>query len=633
MTTTRSRSSRLITPELATRVATVPTGADWLHESKLDGYRVQCHVTAGRCVLLTRNGLDWTDRFPAIQKDALAVAGTRDMILDGEVVVRGTRTLSAFQALQRAVTERATDRARYWVFDLLAYDGTDLRSLPLDTRRAALRDVLAHAAHQRHLRLTQERRGSPTQLMAAARKRGDEGIISKRRSAPYRAGRTLDWLKIKHAQQDEFVVIGYTAPQGVREHFGALLVATRPAGGTALQYAGRVGSGFDAAILRALVDRLQPRASAPAQLTSKATLPRDVQWVKPALVISARFAEWTADGLLRQATFDGIREDKAMREITRERVQPTDQPTVPAVTTPTSGTHDGISHADRVVYADGAVTKGDIADYIDAVAPLMLPHIAGRPLSLLRCPSGAAGHCFFQKHWSPAAGAGVVTRDVKESDGSTDAYAVAQSAADLRALVQANVLEMHVWGSSFPAIERPDRIIFDLDPGPRVSWMAVCDAARLVRDMLTGAGLTSWVKLSGGKGLHVTVPVSGALTWDQATMFSKLVATRIAADAPKHFTSKMAKSGRTGRIFIDWMRNTRGATAIAPWSLRARAGAPIAMPLTWAELDDVTRGDLMTITDVIHYLRSLPTDPWHDLLACRQRLSAAAVRAIGEHAG
>ncbi len=620
MNVTRARAPRLIPPQLATRVAAVPTGADWLHESKLDGYRMQCHVSDGHCVLLTRNGLDWTDRFESIRKDAISVAGERDIVLDGEVVLRGRGGHSAFQALQRAVTEGSTDRARYWAFDVLSYDGMDLRMLPLERRRAALREILKRGARQTHVTFSQERRGSPTQLMAAARTRGDEGIISKRRSAPYHSGRSLDWVKTKLGQQDEFVVIGYTAPRGAREHFGALLVATRQVGTEPLRYAGRVGSGFDATTLRALRARLKPRMSAPLDLTSEAALPRGVHWVAPALVISVNFAEWTADGLLRQATFGGIREDKAMQDVEREEVR---------TSAPIAHSAPDISHADRVVYAEGLITKGDIAEYFDAVAPLMLPHISGRPLSLLRCPSGAAGHCFFQKHWTSAAGTGMTTREVTEADGSTDAYALALSAMDLRALVQANVLELHVWGSTYPTIERPDRIIFDLDPGPRVTWPDVCDAARRIRDVLETAGLKSWVKLSGGKGLHVTVPVSGPLTWEQASMFSKLLATRVATDAPTLFTSKAAKAGRTGRIFIDWMRNSRGATAIAPWSLRARAGAPVAMPLSWAELDDVPRGDLMTLTDVIHYLRSSPADPWKSLLACKQRVSAAMVKTVG----
>ncbi len=586
-----------------------------MHESKLDGYRIQCHVSKGRTVLLTRNGLDWTTKFPSIQREASAIAGHHDVVFDGEIVMPVKRGNSAFQALQHAITEQTTARVNYWVFDLLHYDGLDLRPLPLDERRAALRAVLAAATVRAHVKLSREQKGDPAKLLAAACANGEEGLISKRRSAPYHAGRSMDWLKIKCGQQDEFVVIGFTAPQGSREHIGALLVATRTKARGALQYAGRVGSGMDSAMLRTLVTRLTKRDEKPEGLTSRAALPRGVQWVEPTLVINANFAEWTSDGLLRQATFGGIREDKSMQSVTRERSA--------------SAMSVEITHADRIVYTESGIRKRDIAEYFEAVAPLMLPHIAGRPLSLLRCPGGAASACFFQKHWTAAQGHNVTTREVAEADGTTDPYAVATSASDLAALVQSNALEIHAWGSKFPSLEKPDRIIFDLDPGPGVTWDAIRDAAREVRDRLQDAGLRSWVKLSGGKGLHVTVPLTGAMTWDQATLFSKLVATRLASDEPKRFTSTMAKSARGGRIFIDWMRNARGATAIAPWSLRARAGAPIAMPILWEELDDIARGDLMSIGDVMAYLRSSPPDPWGDLLRTKQRFTAAMVRTIG----
>ncbi len=586
-----------------------------MHESKLDGYRIQCHVLKGNVVLLTRNGLDWTAKFPSIQREAAAIAGNRDVVFDGEIVMPVKRGNSAFQALQRAITEQNTARVTYWVFDLLHYDGLDLRRLPLDERRAALRAVLAAATVQAHVKLSREQKGDPAKLLATACANGEEGIISKRRSAPYRAGRSMDWLKIKGGQQDEFVVIGVTAPQGSRQHIGALLVATRTTAGSALRYAGRVGSGMDTAMLRTIFTRLRQRDEKPEGLTAAAALPRGVQWVEPTLVINANFAEWTFDGLLRQATFGGIREDKPMQSVTRER----------RVSAPTIE----LTHADRIVYAESGIRKRDIAKYVEAVAPLMLPHIAGRPLSLLRCPGGAASACFFQKHWTAAQGHNITTREVVEADGTTDPYAVATNARDLAALVQSNALEIHVWGSKFPSLEKPDRIIFDLDPGPGVTWDAIRAAARDVRDRLQDAGLCSWVKLSGGKGLHVTVPLTGAMTWDQATLFSKLVATRLATDEPKRFTSTMAKSARGGRIFIDWMRNVRGATAIAPWSLRARAGAPIAMPILWEELDDITRGDLMSIGDVMEYLRSSPVDPWRDLFTTKQRFTAAMARTIG----
>jgi bifunctional non-homologous end joining protein LigD len=617
VTATRSqfRIPKLLTPALATRVADVPAGTDWMHESKLDGYRIQCHVSGGVATLLTRNGLDWTARFPVIQKEAQLVAADRTLIIDGEVVMPAAKGSSPFQALQRAVTEHMTARALYWVFDLLWYDDMDLRRLPLLERRRALRTMLAGAPSQRHIRITREKKGAPDSLLATACARGDEGIISKRRSAPYHAGRSTDWLKIKCGQQDEFVVIGFTPPRGSRKNIGALLLATRPRANGVLEYAGRVGSGMDDQMLRGLHDRLRAVSTRPAGVTSRAPFPRVVQWVDPTLVINVNFAEWTSDGLLRQGTFAGIREDRSMKSVTRERIA-----SAATVT---------LTHANRVVYAESGVRKMDIAAYVDAVAPLMLPHISGRPLSVLRCPSGADAACFFQKHWTAAQGHQVTTRDIAEADGTTDPYAVATNAGDLAALVQSNALEIHMWGAKFPAIEKPDRIIFDLDPDPTVSWNDVCDAARAVRELLGAAGLASWVKLSGGKGLHVTVPISGAMTWDQASTFSKLVATRMAAEAPQRFTSAMAKSARKGRIFIDWMRNTRGATAVAPWSLRARAGAPIAMPLLWEELDGIPRGDLMSIGDVMDYLRSGPADPWKLMLEVKQRLTAAVVSSLG----
>lgn len=608
-------SAILIPPALATRVDRVPTGPEWLHEPKLDGYRIQCHLRARASTLLTRSGLDWSARFPAVVAATRELAGRRDMVLDGEIVMPSRRGASAFQSLQRAVKEQSTARVVYWVFDLLEYDGLDLRSLPLTERRMALQRLLSGRGGAARVRMTRELRGAPDSLLARACAVGGEGIISKRRDGAYPSGRSGGWLKIKCGQQDEFVVVGSTAPRGSRQHIGALLLATRHEAQGALRFAGRVGSGFDAPMLAALAARLVRRDGAPDELTFVGAVPRNVQWVEPDLVINASFAEWTVDGLLRQATFGGIREDKPVTGIQREQIMAT------------PGTV--MSHGERLVFPEAGIHKRDVADYLVAVSPLMLPHITGRPLSLLRCPSGAHAQCFFQKHWKPTRGATIATRTVAEADGSNDAYAVVTTTDDLLALAQMNVLEIHAWGSRFPSVEKPDRIILDLDPGPDVSWADVCGAARQVRDLLAAHGLESWVKLTGGKGLHVTVPVSGATTWDQVSLFGKLIATRMASDEPRRFTSTMAKRARTGKIFIDWMRNNRGSTAVAPWSIRARTGGPIAMPLSWDELDGVPRGDLMTIPDVIDFLRTSPDDPWSDLLTKRQRITTAMVHAIG----
>ncbi|MBC7841604.1 MAG: DNA ligase D [Gemmatimonadaceae bacterium] len=609
------RATALIPPALATRVDVVPEGAEWLHEPKLDGYRIQCHVKDRTATLLTRNGLDWSAKFPALSATALGIAPRKDLILDGEVVMPTGDGASPFQALQGAVKAGATSRAIYWVFDLLRFDGLDLRSLPLSERRAALLSVFSQQSARSRIRVTKELRGRASALLAAACANGEEGVISKRRDAAYHSGRSHDWLKIKCGQQDEFIVVGYTAPKGSRTHIGALLLASRAQGARTLRYVGRVGSGFSDELLRDLAARLRVQATAPTRLEIPAAHGRGVTWVEPELVVNVTFAEWTTDGLLRQATFGGIREDKTVKEVAREVP-------VPSATV-------AVSHGERVVFPERGVRKIDIASYYAAVAPLMLPHLGGRPLSLLRCPDGAHGHCFFQKHWTPTRGVSIPTRDVSEADGSSDPYAVIATADDLVALVQMNVIEIHAWGSRFPNVEKPDRLVLDLDPGPGVEWPAVCEAARRARDLLSGIGLTSWVKLSGGKGLHVTVPFTGRLSWDQLSLFSKLLATRLAAEDPSRYTVSMAKSARPKRIFIDWMRNSRGATAASPWSVRAREGAPIAIPLTWTELDDVPRGDLMLLPDVTEYLRASPSDPWSDLLSTKQSLTAAMVQQLG----
>ncbi len=615
-----SRTAALLPPvplplALATRADVVPMGRQWLHERKLDGYRIQCHVDGRRATLFSRNGLDWSDRFPAITAALLQVARRKRMVADGEIVMPAVRDGSGFQALQGAVRDGKTTRAIYWLFDLLQWDALDLRALPLSGRRDALSAVLARSEGTARVRMTRELRGSASKLLATACAAGEEGVISKLRDAPYRSGRSRDWLKIKCAQADEFVVVGYTAPRGSRSHLGALLLATREPDGGVLRYVGRVGSGMSDETLRALQAGLIPRRTAPVPEVA-ALAATGVRWVEPRTIVGVSFAEWTADGLLRQATFRGVREDKLPTDIQRETTVPVNEIT--------------LTHPERVVYPENGVTKRAIADYYEAAAPLMLPHVRGRPLSLLRCPDGAHASCFFQKHWPRARNSAISTCLIREADGSSDPYAVIDSAGDLLRLVQMNVIEFHAWGAHFPDIAKPDRIVIDLDPGPGVAWPEVCDAARTVRDLLHRIELDSWVKLTGGKGLHLTIPVAGGVTWEQLSGFARLIALRMTADEPHRFTAKAAKVLRPKRIFIDWMRNARGATAVVPWSLRARPGAPIAMPISWDDLVSVTSGDQMTIPEVIDYLRSAPDDPWSDLQASTQRLTSATVQSLGD---
>jgi len=605
----------LIPPALATRVDAVPTGDGWLHEPKLDGYRLQCHVDGGDVVLLTRNGLDWTERFAPICAAVRDLIGHRDVVLDGEVMAASTDGLSPFQSLQQALRDGTMDDATFWVFDLLREDATDLRRLSLDERRARLTRLFIDAPLTGAVRMTEALTDDPASLLIAACRRGDEGVISKRRSAPYRGGRSRDWLKIKCGQRDEFVVIGYSDPEGSRAHFGALLLASRAAPGTPLRYAGRVGSGFSDGRLSALSATLATLARSAPAVPVPAGAARSVHWVDPVLVAEVAFAEWTVDHLLRQATFLGLREDKEAGDVR------TEESTV--IVSDVS-----ISSPSRHVWPERRITKHELADYHEVAAPMMLRHLAGRPLSTLRCPDGAHGTCFFQKHWPPARGPKVRGMPVAESDGTRQQYAVAATAGDLVTLVQMNVIEFHTWAARGDALERPDRMVLDLDPGPGIGWATTRDAAVVVRDVLAHAGLQSWVKLSGGKGIHVTIPFDRRLTWQQFSDFARLVAGRLVADHPTTFVDTASKEKRTRRIFIDWLRNARGATAIAPWSVRARKNAPVSTPLTWEALLGMRTLAPLTLREAREHLASSPEDPWAALLQCRQRLTSATVEAL-----
>ena len=607
-----------VPPALATRVLEVPDGADWLHEPKLDGYRMQCHVSGKRAVLFSRNGLDWSARFPNVIAAAISVVNGGRAVLDGEILVPTTNGASPFQALQAALRSGEVNNAVYWVFDLLCHGRRDLRSLSLDERRAGLAQLLRGKSKFSPIQLTHALTGAPAELLAAACKRGDEGIISKRRSARYPIGRSREWLKIKCGERDELVIIGFSPPAGAREHFGALLLATRTARGSPLLYAGRVGSGFSGATLATLRTRLEriERDNAPCPVPRALT--NGVRWVEPVLVAEVAFAEWTADRLLRQATFLGLREDKEAFDVRKESAvdAASADRTVQGIT---------ISHADRVVFDGVGITKHDLALYYEAVAPLMLPHIASRPLSTLRCPDGPQATCFFQKHWKATRTSAVRTMSLTEGDGSSDEYAIAGTAADLIRLVQMNVIEIHPWASKRRTLESPDRLILDLDPGPGVAWPDVRDAAMQVRALLDSAGLRSWVKLSGGKGVHVTVPLDRTLSWDQFSAFARLVAGRLAADLPRTFIDKAAKDARKNRIFIDWLRNARGATAAAPWSVRARANAPVAATLDWNELGFIDGADVFTVPVAMSYLALSPADVWEGMLSVKQRVTAGLV--------
>ena len=606
-------------PALATRVDRVPGGGDWVHEPKIDGYRIQCHVDGDRAVLFSRKGLDWSHRFPNVAPAAVALLNGRDAVLDGEIVVPAGSGESPFQSLQAALSAGPVRNAIYWVFDLLIDGGDDLRGRPFHERRARLAALVGRSTKLAIIRTTPALRERPESLLAAACQRGEEGVISKRRDATYHGGRSRDWLKIKCQNRDELVVIGYTEPEGSRAHFGALLLATRPQAGAALRYAGAVGSGFTETMLRVLHEALRTIERETPCVPVPAAVARRARWVEPRIVADVAFAEWTTDHLLRQATFLGIREDKEVSDVRKETAD-----TVAGVK---------ISSGDRVVYPELKLTKRQLADYMESVAPLMLPHVDDRPISTMRCPDGAHGECFFQKHWPSARNMSVRTVRLAETTAKESDYAVAHQASDLVALVQMNVLEFHVWGSRAEYLESPDRVILDLDPGPGISWKALRESAVRVRELLQGAGLASWVKLSGGKGVHVTVPLERRITWEQCSGFAKLVAHRLVADSPTTFVDVAAKDRRNRRIFVDWMRNSRGATAVAPWSMRARKHAPVAVPLDWSDLTAIEGPAVMTVPVVMDFLQSKPADPWATMRTTRQRLTVKVLDALGDSPG
>ncbi len=621
-------------PQLATATDEAPDGTQWFHEIKYDGYRLIARIDGGRVELLTRNRLDWTAKFPplAARFAELPVAAA---LIDGELVHLEEDGTTSFAHLQDAIAAARTDGLVFYAFDLLHLDGYDLGGAALEDRKAALARLVPPDAAGL-LRYSDHQIGRGPEFYRHAAGFGLEGIIAKRRDRPYRPGRSKDWLKIKSANRDEFVVIGFTDPAGSRQGLGALLVGYYDRDG-GLHYAGRVGTGFDDARLIELRARLGAleRAAAPVRGLPPGASVKAVHWTRPALVAELRYAGWTDDKLLRHAAFLGLREDKDAGEVVRE-TGPPDPPAagvkVAAKPAAAPRARDGsaefagvrLTNPDRVLYPETGITKLDLARYYAAIADWALPQLAHRPLSLVRCPTGLGGESFFQKH----AGAGLpkAIRRI-EIDGET--HLAIEDLAGLAALVQMGVLEIHPWGSTLDHIEQPDRITFDLDPDTGLPWSQIAAAALEIRDVLQGFGLASFAKTTGGKGLHVVAPLSAKLGWPQVKGFTKAVADRLAAAHPERYTANQAKRARAGRIYIDYLRNGRGATAIGAYSTRARPGAPVATPLFWGEVEDAVRADGFTIATIPARLAALKSDPWAEIGTVRQTIAARVIRGLG----
>lgn len=611
-----------VTPQLATAVEAPPRGDDWLHEIKLDGYRLLAHKRGEAVRLVTRKGLDWTARFPSVRAavERLAVS---DAVLDGEVVVFDRRGRSDFGALQAALSA-GRGAFVFVAFDLLRLGGRDVRPSPLGERKAALKRLLEASGDGigDAIRYADHVIGGGPAMLREACAMGLEGIVSKRIDAPYRGGRGRRWLKIKCAHRQELVVLGFTEPRGGRSDLGALLLGVHRDG--ALRYAGKCGAGLDAGQRADLRARLEPlrRETAPVPGAPEEAGRR---WVEPALVAEVVFNGWTRAGRVRQAVFVGLRRDKAPAEVVVEKasvkVSTKGSKTSAKASAKASTTVAGvkISHPERALFSEAGLTKLDLARYFERVADAMLPRLAERPLSLVRCPGGIAEPCFFQKHPLPGLPDAVPRVDV----GDGEPHLMVRDARSLVTLAQFGVIELHPWGARADRLDRPDVLVFDLDPGDDVPWRRVVATALTLRDHLEGLGLAAFARATGGKGLHVVVPIERRTPWDAAKGFTRAVAGAFERADPAHYTARADKSLRHGRIFIDYLRNGRGATAVADWSPRARPGAPVAHPLAWSALDgDADGPPRLTVRGVLD--GAAPVDAWGDAFeAGRRRLTRA----------
>ncbi len=567
-------------PQLATLVDTVPTGNDWLHEMKYDGYRAIVAIGGGTAKVFTRTGLDWSGKFPEIA-EAAAALDVDNALIDGEIVALDKEGRPSFSALQAAIKDDGGRGLTMFAFDALKIGREALTGLPNITRKARLRAIVPDAGI---IRYADHVVGQGEKLFEAMCAAGVEGIVSKRADAPYAGKRTTNWLKVKCTRRQEFVVIGWSASSAKGRGFRSLLLGLNENG--KLRYAGKVGTGFDAGTSAAIRDKLDALAvdKAPVEVPREAA--RGARWVKPKLVAEVAFAEFTAENVVRHASFIGLREDKGAKKITAEK---------PKATPQTSNVK--ISSADRVIDTDSGATKGDLAAYYEAVGAIMLPVLARRPVSLVRCPQGRARQCFFQKHDAGSFGDAVHKVPIREKDGSKEDYLWVDSIDGILSCVQMGTIEFHGWGALNDTVEKPDRLIFDLDPDTGLNFEDVKSAAFDIKRHLADIGLTSFAMLSGGKGVHVIAPLTPDAKWPAVKDFASRFAQALATAEPERFVATMAKAKRKGRIFIDWLRNQRGSTAIVPYSARARANMPVAAPVTWEELRDIDSPAHFTIRD------------------------------------
>ncbi len=662
-----------VDPQLAQETTAPPEGSGWLHELKLDGYRMQARKSARGVQMLTRSGLDWTYRVPAVA-EAVAKISAGAVTLDGEVVVLAEDGNTNFADLQASFQQGARNPLTFFCFDLLHAEGRNPRDLPLRERKALLASLLPEE-EDAVVRLSEHIETSGAAMFEQACKLHAEGIISKRADGPYRSGRSGDWLKSKCLHEQEFVIGGFTLSSDGDDRVGSLLIGYYEAsGGTApgkLIYAGRTGTGFTQKLRRELRAQLEPlRTKTTAFTRLPAEAKRGALWVRPELVAQVRFATWTAEDLVRQAAFLGLREDKAPAEVFREAATapPTPKsskspakagPAEAGAAKPGAGKPGAakpgaaslsaalapvraeppqrttplpanlrLTHPKKILDPESGLTKQELADYYWAVAERMLPHIADRPLSLVRCPDGAGKPCFYQKHVNHMLPPGVGSVDVPDKKtGAIEPYITLSTPEALAGLAQMGVLEIHPWGSRNTDLEHPDRVIFDLDPDEDLPWPVITAAALEVRDRLKKLGLESFLKTTGGKGLHIVAPIQPTLTFVELKDAAHSFVLAMERANPRLYLTKMTKAARKGKIYLDYLRNERGATAVAPFSPRARLGANASVTLDWKELTGLERPSF-PVHDFANWQNRLKRDPWKRLLILQQVFEPTRIRTL-----
>jgi bifunctional non-homologous end joining protein LigD len=605
-------------PQLATAAQAVPTRGEWIYELKFDGYRLLARIADGRVTLFTRNGNDWTAKMKPLAA-ALQSLGLSSAWLDGEIVVLNDAGTPSFNALQNAFDAARTEAIQYFLFDVPYLEGYDLRQVPLYARRALLKQLVDTKGGD-PIRFSADFAADPASLLQSARAMGMEGIMAKRADAPYTPQRSEAWLKLKTTGRQEFVIGGFTDREGSKQEVGALMLGYHDAAGT-LTYAGNVGSGWDASTASDLRRRLlalevpkppfEAGDLAPGRWSRRSA--GGERWVQPSLVAEVSFADWTPDGRIRHAVFRGLREDKAAKAIAREA----------AALVPARSNRVGtvkVSNPERVIDPSTGFTKLDLVRYYESVAEWMMPHLKGRPVTLVRGPNGIDGQLFFQKHDDKLTIPGMRELDPALWPGHPPMLEVPSAEALVNA-AQMNVIEFHTWNALTKNITRPDRMVFDLDPGEGVSWSRVQEAATLTHTMLTELGLQAWLKTSGGKGLHVVVPLAPRLDEDIVRGFSQAVVEHLARTLPSRFVAKSGAANRVGKVFVDYLRNSHGATTAAAFSARARPGLGVSMPLAWEQLPALKSGAQWSIATAREYLSFQKIDPWADYRAAKQTLT------------